>query len=142
MFRPIVLKDCKLTLTTTGDTPTPIGDFEAQVSAVTFTPNASVSTFQGLTPTATFSDVAAATWTCDMSYAQDWNTATDESLSRYLHEHEGERVTAVFEPVTGDPAVTATLILTPGPIGGTVNAWATGTVRLGVAGKPTVAAAA
>lgn len=111
-------------------------NYEAHVSQVTFTPSSSIATFQGLTPDATFSFGANATWTCDLEFAQDWSTAN--SLSRYLFEHEGDEIVVTFEPVAGGPAISATLIVTPGAIGGAVNAVATATASLGVKGKPTL----
>lgn len=111
--------------------------YKAHVSNVTFTPSSSVVTWQGLTPTAAFSFGTNATWTCDLEFAQDWSTAG--SLSRYLFENEGEEVSVTFEPVAGGPGITATLIVTPGAVGGAVNAVAVATVSLGVKGKPVLA---
>lgn len=126
---PIVLRDASLTIGA--------DSYESNVSGVTFTPSSSVVSWSGLTPEDTYSFPGVTTWTCDLEYAQDWTTA--DSLSRYLHENEGEAVTAVFEPKNGDPAVTATIVIAPGAIGGTVNTVAVGSVSLGVNGKPAVA---
>lgn len=126
---PFILND--VTLTVESD------NYEAHVSSVTFTPSSSVVNWKGLTPTAVFSFGTNATWTCDLEYAQDWSTAN--ALSRYLFEHEGDEIDVTFEPVAGGPAITATLIVTPGAIGGAVDAVATATVSLGVKGKPTLA---
>jgi len=38
------------------------------------------------------------------------------------------------------PKITATLLITPGAIGGTVDQYATASVTLGVSGKPTIGA--
>lgn len=126
---PIVLRDCLFTVAA--------NNYESSVSGVVFTPTTSQVTWNGLTPDATFTFPGVTTWVCTVSYAQDWTTA--DSLSRYLHEHEGEEVAAVFEPVNGDPSVTANLVIVPGSIGGNVNEVAVGTVNLGVQGKPVVA---
>lgn len=124
---PLVMKDVVLTLGT--------DDFQKHVSAVTFTPSSSQVTWQGLSPDATFTDVSTATWTCALEIAQDWDA--DTSLCRYLFENEGEHVAATFKPKSGSgPSFTATLIVTPGAIGGTVNAVATQSVTLGVEGRP------
>lgn len=112
-------------------------NYEAHVSGVTFTPSSSVTTWKGLTPDAVFSFGTNATWTCDLEFAQDWSTAG--ALSRYLFEHEGEEIDVVFAPVSGGPTISATLIVTPGAIGGAVDSVATATVSLGVKGKPTLA---
>lgn len=109
-------------------------NYEAHVSTVRFTPSATTATFQGATPAASFSFAGAATWVCNLTYAQDW--ATPNSLSRYLHEHAGETVEVTFEPVKGGSAITATLSITPGEIGGDVNAVGTAQVALGVVGAP------
>lgn len=123
---PFVLRDVIFNVGTDG--------YKAHVSNVTFTPSSSVVTWQGLTPTATFSFGTSATWTCDLEYAQDWDTA--DSLSRYLFENEGEEIAVTFEPVAGGPGIAATLIVTPGAVGGAVNTVAVATVSLGVKGKP------
>lgn len=127
---PFVLRDVLFTVDA--------DSYQAHVSAVTFTPASSIVNWQGLTPDATFSFPTATTWTADLEYAQDWSTA--DSLSRYLFEHEGDEVDVTFEPVAGGPSITATLVIVPGAIGGTVNQVATATVSLGVKGKPVLEA--
>lgn len=108
-------------------------DYAAHVSQVEFTPEASTITWKGLTPDATFTDVASATWTCTISYVQDWSAT---GLSRYLYEHEGDTVAVEFTPVNGGPAFTADVIIVPGAIGGSVDSFAAGSVTLGVQGRP------
>lgn len=116
-------------------------DYGAAVSSVAFTPSASNVTFKGLKPGAVFTDVTNATWTCDITYAQDWDSAT--SLARYLFDNAGDAVDATFRPRTGvGPSFDATLLITPGAIGGAVDATATATVSLGVRGKPVLVPAA
>lgn len=130
---PFILKDVLLTLDA--------DNYEAHVSQVEFTPSSSPQTWQGLTPTATFTDVTTATWTCVLNYAQDWSNP--DSLSYKLHAEEGAEWPVVFKPVSGSgPTVTATLIVTPGAIGGTVNSYATASVTLAVKGKPALVPAA
>lgn len=126
---PYVLKNCVMEIDE--------DDYAAALSGVVFTPSSSQVTFQGLKPAAQFSDITPATWTCDLNYAQDLETAT--SLTHYLHAHEGEAVEAVFVPIDGDagqPKVTATIIITPGALGGQGRQYATSSVKLGVKGKP------
>jgi hypothetical protein len=119
---PLVLKDVILTVET--DT------YEKHVSGVTFEPSSSTIRWQGLTPDSKFTSVTSADWTCKLDYVQDWETA--DSLSAYLFEHEGEEVDVVFKPRSGSgPTFTATLTITPGSIGGTVNTYATTTATLG-----------
>lgn len=126
--QPFVLKDTVLSIE--GDT------YEASVSEVTFTPSASTSNWNGLTPTSSFSDMSNATWVCTLAYAQDWSNP--DSLSFKLHEEEGASWEVLFTPRkgSGQPAVKATVTVTPGAIGGAVNGWATASVSLGVSGKP------
>lgn len=124
---PILLTDVLLTLGT--------NDYEGSVSSVEFVPSSNIVTWKGMTPSASYSFPTTATWQCNLSYAQDWETTN--SLSRYLFDHEGETVTATFEPKNGGAGFTATLIIVPGSIGGAVDAVAVAQVSLGVQGKPT-----
>lgn len=127
---PFVLKDVTLTID--------VDSYEKHVSSVQFVPNVSTVTWQGLAPGSSFTDTTAPTWTCVISYAQDWETA--DSLSRYLMDNAGQTKTAVFSPKgtgTGLPSFTADVIIAPGPIGGDVNTVQTGSVTLGVDGEPT-----
>jgi len=123
---PIVLKN--VTFKVAAD------EYQKNVSQVEFVPSASAVNWKGLHKDAVFTDIGSATWVCNLSYAQDW--ATTDSLSRYLFEHEGEAVDVEFAPEVSGPSFTATLLVTPGSIGGTVDAVAVGTVSLGVRGRP------
>jgi len=123
---PIVLKD--VTLKIGAD------NYEANVSSVEFVPTASTVTWKGLTPSAQFTSIGNATWVCNLAYAQDWETVN--SLSQYLLDNEGEAVVADFYPEDGGQGFRATIVLTPGAIGGTVDTVAVGSVSLGVQGKP------
>lgn len=129
-FNPIILAESVLTID--GDA------FEGQISAATFTPSSSPVTWTAINGD-TYTRQSPATWVLDLTYAQDWAFA--DALARYLHENEGSSVVAVFEPVDGQPSVTATVVITPGAIGGASAAIAESTVSLGVSGKPVVAAA-
>jgi hypothetical protein len=127
---PFLMRDCLFTIAS--------DSYEKHVSAVEFVPSASVVNFKGLTPDAVFSFASSATWMCNLSFAQDW--ATTASLSRYLFEHEGDEIDVVFEPVADGPSVSATLIVTPGSVGGAIDSVAVSTVSLGVKGKPALEA--
>lgn len=131
---PIILRDCKLTITASATDY----EFEKHVSQAQFDPSTSVQTWKGLNPDAVFSAGTAATWTCTLAYAQDWETTN--SLSKFLYDHEGEKLQCHFEPKTGGAGWDATLIIAPGSIGGTVDAFATASVTLGVDGRPTPSA--
>lgn len=125
---PLVLKDMIMSL---GD-----NSFEKAVSAAVFTPTAPTISWQGGTPDASFTDTGRATWVCALTYGQDWDTVG--SLSEYLFDNEGLVVPALFRPKNGKgSSFSATLVITPGSIGGTVNAVSEATVNLGVQGKPT-----
>lgn len=130
---PLVLKDVLLQFGSdeTGK------DFRKHVDQVTITPSSSQTTWTGLGGN-THSDVTTATWTVVLNYVQDWETT--DSLSRFLYDNEGAEVPVVFEPKNGGPAFEATVIITPGAIGGSVNAYATTSVTLGCKAKPELVA--
>lgn len=124
---PLVLKDVVLTFG--------LNSYEEHVSNVTFTPSASVITWKGLTPTSVHSAGTTATWAASLTYVQDFETT--DSLAVYLFNNEGEEVEVTFKPRSGSgPSFTATLIITPGAIGGAVDTFGEATVTLGSKGKP------
>lgn len=125
---PIVLKD--VTLLIEAD------NFELHVSQVQFDPSVQTQTWKGLSPNAVFTDQSAPTWTCTLSYAQDWSSAA--TLSSYLFAHQGETKHVTFTPDvnTDQAAWDADVIVSAGPIGGTVDAFQVGSVTLGVQGRP------
>ena len=99
---PFALTDATLTIGADG--------YEAHVSAVEFVPSSSVVTWKGLTPTSVHTFAANASWTCNLAFAQDW--ATENSLSRYLFEHEGDQVAMTFHPTAGGPGFSASVSIT------------------------------
>lgn len=130
---PFSLKDVSLLI---GPTATNF-EFRTSVSSVTFTPSASTTTWTGMGLN-TFTDVTTATWVCTLEYAQDWDTTN--SLSAYLYANEGSTVDVVFKPKNaGTKTWTGKVIITPGAVGGPVNAVATATVTLGMPAKPVLA---
>lgn len=130
---PIVIKDAIITIGT--DT------YEKHLSSATFVPNTTQPRvqWQGMSPTASFTDVGAITteWTLVLEYAQDWETAN--SLANYLLTNAGASKTIVVQPQrgTGKKAFTASVTIVPGQIGGKVNEVPTGSVSLPVTGAPT-----
>lgn len=110
-------------------------NYEAHVSQVEFVPSVSQLQWQGLTPSASFTDSGAPSWSATLSYAQDWTTPN--SFSQYLFDHQGETIAAEF--VTNDGAGTwaVDLIIAAGSVGGQVNAYTVATVNLGISGAPT-----
>ena len=123
---PFVMKESVITFAA--------DSYEAAVTSATLTPSASIQTVTGLKAGAVFSDSTAATWTLDLTFMQDWASAT--SLGRYLFTNEGATVAAHIKPQIGKIGFDVNVIITPGAIGGAVNAYALATVSLGVKGKP------
>jgi hypothetical protein len=133
---PLILKDARFIVAA--------DSYEASVSNVTFTPSASTVTWQGLTPSSLFTGTTTATWSASITFHQDWSTTN--SLSQYLLANEGKTIVVKFIPqtaLTGTvPTFTATVIVTPGQIGGDLNQVMTAQVQLGVVGKPILSVAA
>lgn len=125
-IQPLYLRD--MTFTVAAD------DYAKHVSAVTLTPSTSQVQWKGGTPDAVFTRTTTPTWTCDLGYAQDWESA--DSLSRYLWEHQGETVSVVFEPEAGGTSWAVDINIVPGAIGGTIDSFGAATVSLGVDGAP------
>jgi hypothetical protein len=125
---PFVMKD--VTLLIAAD------NYEAHVSAVEIVPTAPTVVWKGLTPESAFTDVGSSSWVCNLTFAQDW--ATTDSLSAYLFNNEGNAVECEFAPVAGGPRFSATIVITPGSIGGAIDSVAVGTVSLGVQGRPVI----
>ena len=129
--QPLFMKDCLFRV----GTDAAGSDFEAHLSGVTLTPTSASQSWKGLTPTSVHTDATTATWQGVLAYAQDWENP--DSLSRFLYEHEGEEIDVVFKPRSGvGPSFAVTIIVTPGSIGGTVDAFATASVTVGCKGRP------
>jgi hypothetical protein len=109
-------------------------NYEKHVSAVLLTPSSQVVTWKGAHPDAVVTDSTTPTWTCQLDYAQDWETAN--SLSVYLLNNEGKHVDVEFSPLGSGPKFTATIILTSGAIGSAIDAIGTASVTMGVDGRP------
>lgn len=119
-FEPVYMKDVLLTID--GST------FGAEVAAATFMPSVSRATWKGLTPTSRHHQVAV-DWSLDLTVGQDPDEAA--SLHRFLLENAGENKTAVLRPRGASGyGYTATVTIAPTAIGGTVEAFAEGTVSL------------
>lgn len=124
---PFVLKDVELSFG--------INDYRHHVSSVTFTPTSSIVQWRGLSPASLHTDTSLATWTVTIEVAQDW--AEQDSLSRFLYEHEGERTNVRFRPVRGDgPVFTAEAVVVSGGIGGTIDAVAVQSVTMPLTARP------
>lgn len=110
-------------------------DYQKHVSGVTFTPAPKTAQWTGLGEN-THSAVGVPTWTVELAYAQDWDTAN--SLSAYLFANAGTTKSVVFEPVAGGSGFTADVIIQHGAIGGQVDSFAATTVSLPLDGAPTL----
>lgn len=131
--RPFIMRNAIIQLGT--------DDFAAAVSTAAITPAGGTADFKGLKPEAVFTFPQASTYVLEMTYAQDWNSAT--SLSRYLWEHKGETVPFTLNPddtsadtTVGSTSWSGTVAIVPGAVGGDVDAVATATVSLGIVGEP------
>lgn len=113
-------------------------DFAKAVSSAILTPSGGIVTYKGLKKGAVYSFPEDATFTFDLTYAQDWGTVG--SLSMYLFEHQGENVEVTFDAndvaTGGKTTWSFTVAITAGAVGGAVDSVATATVSLGVVGIP------
>lgn len=108
-------------------------DYSQAVSQAEFQPATSQGTFTSISGH-TVTEASPATWTLALGLAQDDNPA---GLLRYLYDHEGEAVEVTLQPRDGGTVWAATVILTPGNIGGTAgNSPVTAQVNLPVNGRP------
>lgn len=82
--------------------------------------------------------VGETSWTADLDYDQDWDDP--QGLSFYLFNFNGQEATTTITWPDALTIATATIIITPGPFGGTAGEVAEGTVSLPVLGQPTLAA--
>lgn len=117
--KPLYLADSIITLG--GD------DYQAAISSAVFTPSTPApQVFKGLTPTARYKRQGLADWTLDLGYVQDPDD--EDSLSNYLHDHEGEEIDAVIEPNDGGSSWAAKINVAAGSLGGAVETYGTSTV--------------
>lgn len=125
-LQPLVLKDVEAVI---GD-----DDFRKALSKVELTPTSSSISWTGLGAN-THTDGSTATWVANLTYVQDWDSP--DSFSRYLYDNEGETVTFEFRPRSGvGPTFAVDVVITPGAIGGAVNAFSETSVALGCNGRP------
>jgi hypothetical protein len=109
-------------------------NYETSVSSVEFVPTVPSFSWKGMTPTAVFSFPGSASWVCNVSAIQDWETV--DSLSSYLLDHAGETVEMDFYPQNGGQGFRATVTLVPGSIGGAIDTVPIISVSLQVQGTP------
>jgi hypothetical protein len=76
-------------------------------------------------------------WTLELSFVQDWDSAT--SLSRYLYANQGSEVAVTLQPKDASgPSFTMTVHVVPGTVGGDTRAFAASSVSLPLVGAPTL----
>lgn len=125
---PHILRDVDLKIGT--------DNYEAHVNRVELAPSTGTVTWQGLTPSASFTGSTASTWVANLSGVQDWETA--DALAEYLFDHEGEEVPISFRPRRGSGATfTGTVTCVPTSVGGDVSTFPVFAVTLPMSGKPT-----
>lgn len=113
--------------------------FEAACSKIELTPSYSNTYFDAVDGVS--SPVGgAATWSLDLSYAQDPVTAG--ALASYLRTHDGEKITFEFRPKGGGAGHSGSVLIRAGKSGGTAKQIATADVSMPVFGAPTDLAAA
>ncbi len=135
---PFVIHEADLFIGAAGDTevdPAADVDYAAAFDTIQAVPSTSTTTWTGLKRN-TFTDVSPATWTLTGNGAQDWDD--EDSLSRFLHEHDGETRPYLFRPKTGGTGFSGFLVLAAGAIGGSGNAVAPFAITFGLTGKPTL----
>jgi hypothetical protein len=109
-----------------------VDDYTAAVTQVEFAPSTATSTVRTIDGVA-HRDQSTAEWTCTIGFVQD---LAPTGLLRYLLSNDGQSKDVTFTPVTGGPTVAATLVVSPGTVGGTAGAdLATASVTL-VSTKP------
>lgn len=119
-----------------------LGDdnYEATVSSATLTPSSSSSVWRAINGDA-HTLASKASWTLDLTFAQDHETV--KSLSLYAFDHELEEIAFEVRPKgTGHSGYQGVCILTPGAIGGPSDGTLEASASFPVLGKPTRVAAA
>jgi hypothetical protein len=118
--KPFVLRDVDFVIGT--------DNYEAHASQCEYVPTTPQLSWTGLANN-TVGASGASTWVLTISGAQDWETVN--SLSQYLHEHEGEEVPVTLTPADGSGTFTSTITLAPANIGGSAGAFSVFTVSMG-----------
>jgi hypothetical protein len=96
--------------------------FSGHVSACSYVPAATVSTWVGGSPDASLSSTSSSTWTVAMAVLQDWENAG--SLSNFLLANEGLVATLTYKPhADGVFEVISEITIVAPTIGGAVNAF-------------------
>ena len=107
-------------------------EYTAAVTQVEFSPSTATSTVRTIDGVA-HKDQSTAEWSCTIGFVQDLSAT---GLLRYLLANDGQSKDVTFTPELAGPSIDATLVVSPGTIGGTAGAdLTTATVTL-VSTKP------
>ncbi len=118
----------------TPGTPGPTIDVSCSGRGVVFTPDTPIEERTKLCGKG--KAVGETSWTLDLDYDQDWDEGQAASLSFFLIANNGKTSTVTVQWPGADTQATASVIITPGPYGGTAGEVAEGTVSLPVLGQP------
>jgi hypothetical protein len=140
------MRDAKLTLKV-ADGAEAAAEYQCNVKSAALTSEpGSVTSYRTLCPDGGFSSVAPSTWTLELAGPQDWSA---EGLSRFLFEHEGDKLTFHLDaygsdhvPTEDEPAMTGTCKAVSGAYGGEVDTYAEWEASMPVDGTPTLVTAA
>lgn len=125
-----------LTVSTVDPVGTPV-DVSCSSTGATLTPDTPVETRAKLCGKG--KAVGETDWTLELDYDQDWDLGEAAALSFFLASNAGAEATAELSWEAGKVDATATVLIVPGPFGGTAGEVAEASVELPVLGQPTFA---
>jgi hypothetical protein len=144
---PLFMKDAKLTLKIGAATA---AEYQCHVTEarVQVTPGDRID-IATLCSSGSFSEVGKSSYSLILAGVQDWHDGTDQGLSRYLWEHEGEVAAFTLQahgesttPAEAVPEMTGNVRLVAGDYGGVINEYASLEVELPCTAKPVLNPAA
>lgn len=113
-------------------------NFAAVCNQIRLDPTGSTATFEGMTPDGVWS--APGAWQVTLGFADDYESA--DSLWNFLYDNDGKSVPIRFWPDITGQGFEGTVAIQAAGIGGNSRQFATSTVTLTLAGKPTRTAGA
>ena len=136
-LKPILMDDVDLII---GDIATG-PNFKCQLTEVTLTPDAKVTTLRTLCPSGVYNAVGAASWNLNIGYANfaedgEGAATTIPALAEFLFDNQGEKVTFWFRPRSNGRGWRGTVTVVPGPVGGSQGQFMKGSVTLPLDGQP------
>jgi hypothetical protein len=106
-------------------------NYQCAVRRVQLTPNTPIQEYKVLCPGGSGTAAGNTTWQLEVEYYQNWD---DDDFARFLDENPGDTASFVF--TQNGLTKSGNIIVVPGPVGGTVDEFATATVTLPVVGTP------